>query len=114
MNKIARPFLIASALSIGSLLTWNSYAQSANKHQHDHSAAQPALSDGDVRKVDAENGKVTIKHGDIPHLDMPGMTMVFTVKDKAMLANVQAGDKVKFLVIQEAGKLLVTEIQPAK
>jgi Cu(I)/Ag(I) efflux system protein CusF len=42
------------------------------------------------------------------------MTMVFTVKDKAMLANVKAGDKVKFLVIQEAGKLLVTEIQPAK
>lgn len=114
MNNIARKFLLAAAMTVGTLLTWSSYAQSANNHQHDHSAAQPALSDGDVRKVDAENGKVTIKHGDIPHLDMPGMTMVFTVKDKAILANVKAGDKIKFLVIQEAGKLLVTEIQPAK
>jgi Cu/Ag efflux protein CusF len=45
---------------------------------------------------------------------MPGMTMVFTAKDKAVLANVKPGDKVKFMVVHEGGKMLVTSIQPAK
>lgn len=114
MNPLIRAFLTASVVSLGALLAWSSHAQSANDHQHHHGTAQPSFSDGEVRRVDAENGKVTIKHGEIPHLDMPGMTMVFTVKDKAMLQNIRPGDKVKFMVIQEAGKLLVTEIQPGK
>ncbi len=42
------------------------------------------------------------------------MTMVFTAKDKAMLASVKAGDKVKFMVVNEGGKMIVTDIQPAK
>jgi Cu(I)/Ag(I) efflux system protein CusF len=46
-------------------------------------------------------------------LDMPGMTMVFTAKDKRLLANVKPGDKVNFMVISEAGKMVVTDIQPA-
>ena len=47
-------------------------------------------------------------------VDMPGMTMVFAAKDKAMLASVKAGDKVKFMVVNEGGKMVVTDIQPAK
>lgn len=111
MNKTIHILLTASAITLGSLLSWSGQAQGTSDHQHTHGAVQPTLTDGEVKKVDLENGKVTIKHADIPHLDMPGMTMVFTVKDKAMLANVKAGSKVRFLVIQEGGKLLVTEIQ---
>lgn len=114
MNHTLRPFLTASAISLGALLSWSGHAQSTDDHQHQHGAVQPALSDGEVRKVDADNGKVTIKHGDIPHLDMPGMTMVFVVKDKTMLAPIKPGDKIRFLVIQERGKLLVTDIQPGQ
>jgi len=73
-----------------------------------------SMTDGEIRKVDKDAGKVTIKHGDIKNLDMPGMTMIFTAKDKAMLDKVQAGDKVKFAVINDGGKLVVTEIQPVK
>ena len=73
-----------------------------------------AMTDGDVRKVDQDAGKVTIKHGDIKHMDMPGMTMVFTAKDKSLLANVKPGDKVKFMVVNEGGKMVVTDIQPAQ
>ena len=73
-----------------------------------------AMTDGEVKKVDQEAGKVTIKHGDIKHLDMPGMTMVFTAKDKALLASVKAGDKVRFMVVSDGGKMVVTEIQPTK
>ena len=80
--------------------------------------AQPAatadMTDGEVRKIDMEAGKVTLKHGDIKNLDMPGMTMVFVVKDKAMLDKLKAGDKVKFKAINDAGKFTVTEIQPAR
>ena len=111
MYKTIHMFLTASAITLGASLSWSGHAQSASYHQHTHRAIQPTLIDGEVKKVDRENGKVTIKHEEIPHLDMPGMTMVFAVKDKAMLANVKAGSKVRFLVIQEGGKLLVTEIQ---
>lgn len=71
------------------------------------------MTDGEVRKVDKDSGKVTLKHGEIKNLDMPGMTMVFNVKDKAMLANVKTGDRVKFKVVKEDGKYMVVELQPA-
>ena len=77
-------------------------------------AANPGLTDGEIRKIDKEGGKITIKHGEIMHLDMPAMTMVFTAKDKAMLDKVQVGEKIQFIVIQEAGKMVVTDIQSRK
>lgn len=76
--------------------------------------AQVPMPDGEVRKVDKDNLKITLKHGEIKNLDMPGMTMVFNVKDGAMLDRVKAGDKVQFRAVSEAGKFTVTEIQPAK
>jgi len=72
------------------------------------------MTDAEVRKIDLEAGKLTLKHADIKSLDMPAMTMVFVVKDKAMLDKLKAGDKVKFKAINDAGKFTVTEIQPAK
>ena len=72
------------------------------------------MTDAEVRKIDIEAGKLTLKHADIKSLDMPAMTMVFVVKDKAMLDKLKAGDKVKFKAINDAGKFTVTEIQPAK
>ena len=77
-------------------------------------AAAADMTDGEVRKVDMEGSKITLKHADIKSLDMPGMTMVFVVKDKAMLDKLKTGDKVKFKAINDAGKFTVTEIQPAK
>jgi len=72
------------------------------------------MSDAEVRKVDKAQGKITLKHGEIKNLDMPGMTMVFTVKDKALLDKVKPGDKVKFKAVDESGKLTVVEMAPAK
>jgi Cu(I)/Ag(I) efflux system protein CusF len=72
------------------------------------------MTDGEVRKVDKEGGKLTLKHADIKSLDMPAMTMVFTVKDKAMLDKLKAGDKIKFKAINDAGKFTVTEMQMAQ
>ena len=68
---------------------------------------------GEVRKVDRDNLKITIKHGEIKSFDMPPMTMVFTVKDAALLDVAKAGDKVRFGVAREDGKFVVTAIEVA-
>ena len=79
--------------------------------KHPKPAAGAAeMTDGEVRKVDLEGGKLTLRHAEIKSLDMPAMTMVFVVRDKAMLDKVKAGDKVRFKAVNEAGKYTVTEI----
>lgn len=77
-------------------------------------AAAADMTEGEVRKVDKGAKKVTIKHGEIKNLDMPPMTMVFQVKDAAMLDAVKAGDKIRFAVEKSATGYVVTDIQPAK
>jgi len=72
------------------------------------------MSEGEVRKVDKSAGKVTIKHGPLANLDMPSMTMVFRVKDPAMLDQVKEGDKIKFSADKIDGALTVTEMQISK
>ena len=76
--------------------------------------AMGEMADGEIRKVDMDNKKITIKHGEIKNLDMPGMTMVFQVKDPAMLTTVKTGDKVRFKAEKSGGAIVVTEIQPVK
>lgn len=77
--------------------------------------AVPAdMADGEIRKVDMATKKITIKHGEIKNLDMPGMTMVFQVKDPAMLDKVKAGDKIRFKAEKANAAIVVTDIQPAK
>jgi Cu/Ag efflux protein CusF len=81
-------------------------------------AAAPVLAqqvaEGEIRKVDKEAKKLTIKHGPLPALDMPAMTMVFQVQDPAMLEQVKAGDKVKFVAEKLGGAFTVTKIEAAK
>ncbi|WP_366474460.1 copper-binding protein [Hydrogenophaga sp.] len=77
------------------------------------SAAVADMTEGEIRRIDKVGGKITIRHGEIKHLDMPPMTMVFTAKDKTLLDRVQVGQRVRFQVEQEAGVLLVTAIEPA-
>lgn len=93
-------------------------AAQANAQAMDHSkmhgagASAPAadMTDGEIKKVDKENKKLTIKHGEIKNLDMPGMTMVFQVKDPAMVDSVKVGDKVRFVVEKTAAGFVVTEL----
>jgi Cu(I)/Ag(I) efflux system protein CusF len=76
--------------------------------------AAAGMTDGEVKKIDKDNKKITLKHAEIRNLDMPPMTMVFTVKDATILDKVQAGDKVRFKAENAGGTLIVTEISPAK
>ncbi|WP_439588032.1 copper-binding protein [Hydrogenophaga sp.] len=58
-------------------------------------------------------GKITLKHRDIPNLDMPPMTMVFQVSDPALLSGVKTGDKVHFTADKIQGAYTVMSIAPA-
>jgi Cu/Ag efflux protein CusF len=73
-----------------------------------------AFADGEIRRVDKDAKKLTIKHGPIPNLNMDSMTMVFQVKDPAMLDQVKAGDKVKFQADKIGGQYTVTRIEAVK
>jgi Cu(I)/Ag(I) efflux system protein CusF len=77
-------------------------------------AASADMTDGEIRKVDLDNKKITIKHGEIKNLDMPGMTMVFQVKEPALLEKAKVGEKVRFKAEKSGGAIMVTDIQPAK
>jgi Cu/Ag efflux protein CusF len=86
-------FMIALALALGA------------------APALAQLADGEVRKVDKDARKITLKHGEIKNLDMPPMTMVFRVKDDSMLERVKVGDKVKFSAEKIGGAYTVTAIE---
>lgn len=113
---------IASALLVSALLTGPALAQQKADDHSAHHAATPAvaaanggdMTDGEVRKIDKAAGKLTLKHGEIRNLDMPGMTMVFQVKEPALLDQVKVGDKVKFRAEKVAGVYVVTAIEAAK
>ncbi len=105
--KKCTAFLLAAALAVPA------FAQQPSSGEHvAHHEVAPA--DGEVRKVDKDAKKITIKHGPIQNLDMPAMTMVFQVKDPAMLEQVKAGDKVKFQAEKIGGRFTVTRIVAGK
>lgn len=98
-------------ISAGLLIHFNvsAQAQPAESLQLKHDTPLE-MTAGVIRKIDKENRKITIRHGEIKNLDMPPMTMVFQVKDPVMLDTVKAGDNVKFRAEKTAGFFVVTEI----
>ena len=79
-----------------------------------HETTDAANTQGEVRKVDKDAKKITIKHEEIRNLGMPPMTMVFPVKDESMLERVKPGDKVQFTAEKVGGAVTVTRIQTLK
>lgn len=78
------------------------------------SEASTALTHGEIRKVDKDAGKLTIRHEALTNLGMPAMTMVFRVADPAMLDAVEQGDKVEFRAEKVNGQFTVTKLEPAR
>ena len=117
--KSLKTLSIALATAAALTLAGHASADAAKGHSHgdaktDHAAMATDMTDGEIRKVDKDSKKITIKHAEIKSLDMPAMTMVFQVKDPAMLDKVQSGDKVKFKVIKSDSGFVVTELQSGK
>ena len=76
--------------------------------------ADLTMTHGEIREIDKDTRKITIKHGESKNLSMPGVTMVSQVKDAALLEQVEQGEKVRFHVEQVNGALVVTRIEAAK
>ena len=118
-SNSVKALLILTAVLVSAPAVYASSHGSAPMIKDDAKKEMPAatsndMAEGEIRKVDTDAKKITIKHGDIKNLDMPGMTMVFQVKDPALLEKVKAGDKVLFKAEKAGGAIVVTDIQPAK
>lgn len=118
MNTIST-FSVATVITLSAVSA--AFAQQGGHDSH-HAGAPSArdtgaatssapMSEGEVRKVDKDAKKITIKHGDLKNLGMPPMTMVFQVQDPAILDQVKAGDKINFIAEQIGGKLTITKVQ---
>lgn len=107
--KTLHKVVLAALVGVSSVAT----SSIALAQQPASSAAQNSMSNGEIKKVDKEAGKLTIKHGELKNLGMPGMTMAFKVKDPAMLDKVKPGDKVRFVADKVGGALTVTSIEAA-
>jgi Cu/Ag efflux protein CusF len=100
MNRIIR---LAAALALTVSLTAGALA------------AQGAAINGEVKKIDAGAGKITLKHGPAKSLGMDEpMTMVYRVKDPALLKLVKVGDKVTFEAEEATAGYTVTRLEKAK
>ena len=73
--------------------------------------AQAEPVDGEVRKIDAEAGKITVKHGEIKSIDMPPMQMSYRVSDPSWLTQVQPGDKIRFSADKVNGQYTITTLE---
>ena len=104
--------LLAAALTCAAFTTVHAQDKMPKKPAASASASTMPLVDGEVRKVDIQKNLVVLRHGDIPNLAMPAMTMGFEVADKKMLDGLKVGDKVKFQAEAIKGKAMVTELKP--
>ena len=113
-----RSRLLALTSVAGLLFAHGSYA--AGEPSADNAAGTAsadsgqAMTSGVVRKVDKGAGKVTIRHGPIENLGMPQMTMVFRVKDPAMLDRLKEGDKILFVADKVDGAFTLMSFESAK
>lgn len=100
------------ALIVALSVTWMIPTVRANHHEHEALTSQSSgMIKGEVRRIDTENRKLTIKHDAIPELDMVAMTMAFRVTDTVSIDKLMVGDKLRFSLGRVAGKWLVTVIE---
>jgi len=104
----------AFALSFAVALCTTPSAFAADYGVSDAAITAPPATQGEVRKIDKDAKKITIKHGEIANLGMPAMTMVFVAKDPALLDQVEVGDNIRFTAERVDGVIAVTRIEAVK
>ena len=110
-----RAWILAAAL-LPALAPAAAVAADAPASKAETKAKAPAapLTAGEVKKVDREAKKLTIKHGPIENLKMPPMTMVFRVKEPGMLDGLESGMQIRFRAEEADGGYVLTRLQPVK
>lgn len=106
---------IAGVAAGGALFCVLPAASAASGHDHGAAAtATTAQSEGLVKRIDKAAGLVTLTHGPIANLQMPGMTMPFRLADPKWIDRLKAGDKVRFRVEEKDGGLVIVRIEVVK
>ena len=112
MNILKKIALAAAlAISLAPLVQANDAHHAAGAASAAPDLAAAAPSEGEVRKVNKDTGRLTIKHGELKNLGMPPMSMVFRVKDQAMLDQVKVGDKISFVADKVGGQFTVVKLE---
>ncbi|MFZ4551008.1 MAG: copper-binding protein [Aquabacterium sp.] len=104
-------FVLATCATLAHAQTAEAPHDHGGEATHDHAAHE--LADGEVRKIDLAQGKLTLRHGPIASIDMPPMTMVYKVAQPAWLKGLKVGDHIRFQAAQIKGAYVVTQIEPA-
>jgi Cu(I)/Ag(I) efflux system periplasmic protein CusF len=117
MSSLFSTLIVSAGLALAAA---NASAQMQMQDHSQHNATATAsqddsnaLTDGEIKKVDKDTGKLTVQHGPLTNLNMPGMTMSFNVQDPAMLDQVKAGDKIRLRVERINGAFTVTKLETA-
>ena len=76
-------------------------------------AATAPKAEAEVRRIDTANARIQLRHGPIPNLDMPPMTMVFRVRDVSILTGLKEGDRILFTAEKIEGHYTVTTVTTA-
>ena len=103
----AKKALAAAGVCVSGLLFAQTGSHTGGRHATD-------MVNGEVQLVDKKARTITLRHDEIRNVQMPAMTMVFGVRDPALLDKVKAGDKVKFKVESINGAPTVTVIEVSK
>ena len=64
-----------------------------------------------VKKVDGASGTVTLAHSPVKELNWPAMTMLFTIRDKALFGKLAVDRKIEFTFIQDGPDYVVTAVK---
>ncbi len=107
---------LISALVIVSSLLWAALPAQAGHHEGGHDAANvqaPEAVNAEIRKIDVENGKVTLRHEALTQFNMGAMTMVFRVEDPLLLKSFSVGDKIRFVPAKKNGQFVVQSMEKA-
>lgn len=114
INALVLTALLAGAVSAQTHMHADASAMPMGNAQTEMPMAAPSdMAEGEIRKIDVANQKITLRHGEIKNLDMPAMTMVFQLKDPALLEKAKVGDKVRFRAEKAGGAMVVTALEPA-
>jgi Cu/Ag efflux protein CusF len=114
MNSVLKLAAVSFTLATATVAARTTPPEDHSSHHSQTSAAANAdafKAEGEVRKVDREARKLTLRHGPIPNLEMPDMTMVFRVSDPKMLDGLEAKQKVRFTADRIEGQLTVTSLE---
>lgn len=72
--------------------------------------AQEGEGSGEVRRVDVDGGKITIKHGAIEALQLPAMALVYRASPD-LIRDIQPGDKITFVAKRDGDIYVVIKIR---